>query len=128
MNAPYQPQKRSWIQKFAAAGRGVVEGSIGQSSFAVHYFFTVVVIGCGLFFRINPTEWSLLLVCIGAVLGMELMNSAVERIAKAATEQESEHVRAGLDIASGAVLIVAIAAACVGAIIFLPKFLVLVGL
>lgn len=128
MNAPYQPQKRSWIQKFAAAGRGVVEGSIGQSSFAVHYLLTVAVVGCGFFFKVNPVEWALLTICIGAVLGMELMNSAVEKLARAATDKESEHVRAGLDIASGAVLIVAFAAACVGAMIFLPKFLVLVGL
>ena len=47
----------------------------------------------------------------------ELFNSALEQLAKAITKEEDPHVRNGLDIASGAVLVAAIGAAVIGLLV-----------
>jgi diacylglycerol kinase len=54
------------------------------------------------------------------VLAAELFNSALEHLAKAITREHNEHLRIGLDISAGAVLIVSLGAASVGLVIFLP--------
>ena len=66
---------------------------------------------------ISRTEWCLLILCIALVMTAELFNSALEQLAKAITKEEDPHVRNGLDIASGAVLVAAIGAAVIGLLV-----------
>ena len=115
------PKKRTWPAKFGHALRGIRLGSRGQSSFYVHAVAALLVVAAGLFLRVNRTEWCLLLLCIVIVLAAEMFNSALERLAKAVTEEYDERIGAALDIASAAVLISALGTAIVGAIIFLNR-------
>ena len=66
---------------------------------------------------ISRTEWCLLILCIAVVMAAELFNSALEQLAKAITEEKNSHIRNGLDIASGAVLVAAIGAAVIGVLV-----------
>ena len=116
----YQPPPRSWLQKFTVAFVGIAQGMAGQSSFLIHLPVALLVIGAGAFFRLSRHDWCLLVLCIALVLAAELFNSALERLAKAITREENEHLRAGLDVASGAVLLVALGAAAVGLLVLLP--------
>ena len=59
--------------------------------------------------------------CIAMVIGAELFNSALERLARAVTRSEDEDVAVALDIASGAVLVVSLGAAAVGGLVFLHR-------
>ena len=58
---------------------------------------------------------------IGMVLAAEAVNSAVEALADRVTQEYDEAIKRTKDLASGAVLILAIAAAIIGCIIFIPK-------
>lgn len=116
----------AWLAKFRCAFRGWWLGSSCQTSFGVHYFIALLVVGLAILFRCDPWEWGLLILCIGTVWMAELMNSAVEALSRSVSKDYNVHIRDALDIASGAVLVMSLGAALIGCIIFIPKLLGLV--
>lgn len=122
---PFSPAPRRWSRKFGDALRGIVEGIQGQSSFHVHLPMTLAVIVLAAFLRVSAAESCLLALAVAVVLAAELMNSALEEIARAVDARYNDHLRRGLNIASGAVLIISIGAVVVGLIIFVPRILAL---
>jgi diacylglycerol kinase len=123
-DAPQPPRPRPrWRHKFGNAFRGLKLGMRGHSSFSVHFFFTALVVAAALVLRCTLIEWCLLVGCIGMVLTAELFNSAIETLFRGlddATKQRTWHC---LDIAAGAVLLASLAAAAIGAIVFLHAVL-----
>lgn len=116
-----------WVNKFRCAGRGLLLGVHGQSSFAVHFAIAAAVIGAAILLRCELWQWCTLLLCIALVLGLEYINSAIEHLAKGLCTTQNEHVGAALDIASAAVLIASIIAVVIGGLIFTSQFLRLLG-
>lgn len=110
---------RPWDEKFADAFRGMRQGIRGESSFFAHFFITAAVILTASVLDVNLTEWCLLAVCITVVLVTEMLNTALESLARAITDEPNPHVGGALDIGSAAVLLAAIGAAVVGAIVLL---------
>lgn len=109
---------KHWIDKFRNAFRGLWIGIVGQSSFSVHFPMALGVLVIAGVLRCTLTEFCILLLCIGMVLSMELMNSAVEYLARGLCKEHNQQVGFALDIASSAVLIASIVAAIVGLAIF----------
>ncbi|QDT70455.1 Undecaprenol kinase [Planctomycetes bacterium MalM25] len=107
----------TWLGKFACAFRGLWVGVRGQSSFAIHIPVMIGVLVMGCVVSVPWVEWCLLLLAISLVLAAELVNSALEVLAKAVTDEYSEPVRDALDIASAVVFVASFGAACVGLII-----------
>ena len=120
--------RRTWADKFRDAFRGVLRGIAGESSFKVHLAFAAAVIAAGVWFRITAGEWSLIVLCITLVFVAELLNSALELLAKAIDSRANSFIGLALDISSGAVLVAAIGTSVVGMIIFLPRALALLAL
>jgi diacylglycerol kinase len=120
---PLDLRPRSFREKFSDAFRGLRLGSRGQSSFTVHWVFTLLVLSCGLVLHVGTSQWCLLILCITIVLAAEFFNSALERLAKAVDEEPNQHIGAALDIASAAVLVTASGAAIVGLLILIPPLL-----
>ncbi len=120
-----QPRRRRpWRDKFRYALRGLKLGIRGHSSFAVHFFFTALVLAmAGILIR-DPLEWCLLLGCIGLVLTAELFNSAVETLFRGLDSAAQSRTWPALDIAAGAVLLASIVAGVIGSIIFLRHLMV----
>ena len=69
--------------------------------------------------RDSRIEWCLLALCVAIVLTAEIFNSALEQLAKAITREHDAHIRAALDMASGAVLLASVGAAIVGTVVLL---------
>lgn len=86
----------------------------------IHATITVLVVVAGIVLRVSPVEWGVLVICIGMVLAAEAFNSAIERIADYLTTERDDRIRDIKDLAAGAVLLCAIAAAIVGLIVFVP--------
>ena len=120
-SGPPRFSHRSWLRKFQAAFVGLVSGlkgrGHGKNSFIVHVPVALIVIVAGFVLRIDRSSMALLLLCIGFVFVAELFNTSLELLAKAVTEKPNDHVKAALDIASGAVLMASITAASVGLIV-----------
>jgi diacylglycerol kinase len=116
-------RRRPWRDKFREAFRGIKLGIRGHSSFFVHFFVAALVLAAGWAFQCSPIEWCILLGCVGAVLVVELINSAIETLGRGLGRTHCEHTRVSLEIAAGAVLLTSIFAAAIGTIIFGRKVL-----
>lgn len=107
-----------WIAKFGNAFRGLASGVAGESSFLVHCGAAATVVVAGFICRLSLVHWSLVVLCIGTVLAAELFNTALERLTRVIVDTHDERIGTALDIASAAVLVIAIAAAVCGALVF----------
>ena len=76
--------------------------------------------------KISINEWIICITLIGLVLSAELMNTAIETVVDMFTREKNELAGKAKDISAGAVLILAIASAIVGGIIFIPKIIELI--
>lgn len=107
-----------WKRKFANAFRGIGLGMAGQSSFLVHLLFTVGVVVLAALLQCELWQCCVLGLCIAMVLSLELINSSIEMLARGLCPEHNEDVGKSLDIASGAVLLASLVAACVGLAVF----------
>ncbi len=115
------PAPRSWLAKFADAFRGIRFALGGCSSFHVHVIMAVAVLLSAWLFSVTPLEWCLLILCIGQVMGLEAINSAIETMARVVDRDHNPELGKALDMASGGVLIASIGSAVIGLSIFLPR-------
>jgi len=73
--------------------------------------------------RISTTEWLFVIMCIGFVIGLEMLNTAVENLCNVVQEEYHPIIKIVKDVAAAAVMWVAVMSLIIGAIIFLPKIL-----
>lgn len=116
MRYNYKKQLRS----FGYAWKGI-QSCIGkEQNLSFHLIASVIVIAAGFIFKISLIEWVAIILCIGMVLATELINTAIERLVDLISPDRNPIAGQIKDIAAGAVLVCAIAAAIVGLIIFIP--------
>lgn len=111
--------RRGLVRSFGNAWRGVVTLIRSQRNARIHLAATAGVIGLGLVKNVGKGDWIALSLAIGLVWLAEGMNTAVELLADRVSPLHDERIRRLKDIAAGAVLLAAIAAATVGLIVFL---------
>jgi len=108
-----------FLRGFRHAARGVGLAARDRN-FLVMLAAAVVVVTVGFAYDVSNGSWAVLLVCIGAVLGAEAGNSAIERLADRVQPDQDPAIRDVKDIAAGAVLVVSVATAVVGVVVFWP--------
>jgi diacylglycerol kinase len=94
-----------------------------ERNFKVHLCLAVIVLLLAFFLNVSLTEWCILLICMGLVLGMEMMNTAIEQLSDKIDAGYDRIIGVVKDISAGAVLITAFISALCGGIIFLPKII-----
>ncbi|MCF2592500.1 diacylglycerol kinase family protein [Bacteroides caecigallinarum] len=114
---------RKRLRSFKFAFNGIKQLIEKEHNAWIHCFATVCVIIAGFVFGISKTEWIAVVFAIGTVLAAEAVNSSIEAIADLVSPGYNEAIKRTKDLAAGAVLILAIAAAIVGLIIFVPKIM-----
>jgi diacylglycerol kinase len=83
----------------------------------------MIAIILGIIFRLNLSEWSLLIIVIGIVFITELINSSLESLADRIDPELNELIRKAKDYSAAAVLVSAVIAIIAGCLIFIPKLL-----
>lgn len=81
---------------------------------------SAIVIAASFFFGITKAEWLVVLCCIAMVLGAEMLNTAIEKLADHLHPETHRNIGMVKDIAAGAVLFVAIISCIIGLLIFWP--------
>lgn len=109
------------IQSFVDAGRGFVTVLRTEWNFRIHAVIAVLMVVTGFVFQISAGEWLAVVLSVGLVFLAEVFNTALEYLADAVHPEADRGVGMAKDAAAGGVLIAAVAAAVVGAIVFLPK-------
>lgn len=124
------PEKENYFRKrilsFKYAFKGVWQAIKLEANFRIHIVAAVLVLILSYICKLSAMEWLIVILTIGAVMSAELFNSAIEKFVDLIHPEIGE--KAGLikDISAGAVLILAIAAAVIGFIIFIPKLIALI--
>lgn len=114
---------RKRAKSFVYAARGL-KRFIGKEHNAwIHCTATITVTLLGYLLRISASEWIAVVLCIGMVFSAEAFNTAIERLVDLVSPEYNKKAGEVKDIAAGAVLLCAVAAAIVGGIIFLPKLI-----
>ncbi len=109
---------RRFIRGFRYAWAGIAAAVRTERNFRFHLCAGAYVLWFSRYYAFTRVEYALLALCIGGVMAMELMNSAVER---AVDKPDVAHWRAAgsaKDMAAGGVLVFSIAAAAVGVCLF----------
>ena len=112
---------RSFLKGFVYAFNGLVVFFSNERNGKVQLVAAVLAVAVGFWLHISAAEWMAVLACIAAVLSLEMVNSAIEKLCNLVQPGFHPAVMVIKDISAGAVLWVAIFSTIIGAIIFLPK-------
>lgn len=108
------------IKSFKYAGKGIYTLIGEERNARIHCIAIILVTLSGFYFNISKTEWVIIVLCFGLVLAAEAFNTAIERLVDMVCPERKPIAGKVKDLAAGAVLICAIAAAIIGTIIFVP--------
>ena len=114
-------------RSFRAAFEGIKATYIREQNFKIHTVIAILVVLFGFLLKISYGEWLVCLVLIGLVLMAEFFNTAIEYVVDLASPNIHPLAKAAKDTASAGVLMMAILAAIVGIVIFVPKIVIFIG-
>ncbi len=89
----------------------------------IHAFAAIMAVSAGFYFGITKHEWIAVVLAIAVVFAAEAFNSAIELLVDKISPGYDVTAGKIKDIAAGAVLITAFAAAITGMIVFVPHFM-----
>ena len=109
------------IQSFGHAFRGIGLLFREETHARIHALAVLCIVVLGFWLKIESWEWSAILICMGMVIALEAVNTAIERLSDRVSKENHPLAGNAKDAAAGAVLIAVIFAAVVWGIIFIPK-------
>lgn len=116
------PMDRQTIgASFANAFNGLMHFLRHDRNGRIELGATVLVITAAVVLHATTTEWLIILLCIGAVLCLEMLNSAVEKLCDMVHKDYHPTIKIIKDVAAGAVLLACIISVVIACIIFLPR-------
>jgi undecaprenol kinase len=113
----------SRILSFKYALEGIYTALKEEPNLKLHVLAMATVIVLGVYFDLMPGEWMAVILSIGLVIALELTNTAIETIVDSFTSDTHPGAKKAKDVASGAVLIIAITASLIGLLVFLPHII-----
>lgn len=111
------------INSFKYAFEGLISSLKTERNMKFHIIIMLLVIIAGILLKINKYEWLICIVCFAMVIGGELFNTAIETIVDMVMPYKNEKAKKAKDISASGVLVLAIGAAIIGLIIFVPKII-----
>lgn len=115
--------KHTLIENFKFAFDGIKVGFAKGRNMKIMTFMGLAALLTGLLLEINLLSWGILVITIAAVLGLELMNTALEAVVDLVSPDFNEKAKIAKDMAAGSVLVASVASVIIGCLIFLPKIL-----
>jgi len=112
----WSARARSFIYAFKGIGFVIKN----EHNAWIHIGASGVIVTAGMLLEISLQDWIWLLLLILWVWFAEIMNTAFEHLCNVVSPEKNESVRIAKDVAAGAVLISAAAAALIGAAILIP--------
>lgn len=109
---------KGFIKGFYYAFRGIVECICDQRNLRIHIVTAIYVLFFSQFYNLSSAKLALLILVIGAVISLELVNSAIESACDAITKKDNPMIKVAKDAAAGAVLVMAVGAVFAGVLFF----------
>ncbi len=114
---------KKFINCFNYPIKGLKYAYRNEQNLAIDVGIAILVLVAGFIFKLDTTEWVVVVFTIGAVLSLELVNTAIEAVVDLVTEEYHPLAKVAKDTSAAAVFVIAIVAVIVGLIIFLPKII-----
>lgn len=111
------------INSFKYAIEGFISSFKTERNMKFHIFIMVLVILAGIILKITKAEWIVCIFCIAMVISAELFNTSIETVVDLVMPYKNEKAKIAKDVAAAAVLVLAIASAIIGLMIFIPKII-----
>lgn len=121
-----EPHKTPFYKSVLHALEGIRDTFQSERNIQIHALTAVVVVILGIMLQISRNEWIVCIALFGLVIGAEMLNTALEITVDIIISQRDPRAKRVKDTAAGAVLVVSLASAVVGLIIFVPKLLALI--
>jgi diacylglycerol kinase (ATP) len=119
---------RTFFKGFIYAFQGIYQMIRKERNARFHFLVFLLLVPLCLIYPLKEWELLLIILCVALVFAAEAFNSSIERLANVAHPDRHPLIGEAKDMAAGAVLILAIASASIGLIIFFPHFKVSLGL
>ena len=113
-----------FFKSFIYALNGIRTTVREQRNLKVQGFVGLITVGAGFYCEITTIEWCLILFAIALVMGLEIMNSAIESLVDLVTRERKPLAGKVKDIAAGAVLFASVIAVVIGLVVFRKYILV----
>jgi diacylglycerol kinase (ATP) len=120
----FERDKTFLTGRFKSVGfafRGALKLISTEHSIMVQTSAAVLLIIAGFYFDISHEEWLIQTLAIGLVLGIEGLNTAVEKVADFIHPEFHERIGFIKDISAGAVFFAAMAAITIFCMIYIPR-------
>ena len=111
------------LKSFLFALRGLKDCILHEKNFQIQFVIGLLAVVAGFIFSINSTEWIFILLCCSVVLGLEIVNSAIEKLCNLVCPTFNLTIKKVKDMSASAVLLAAILSVIIGCIIFIPKII-----
>ena len=102
------------------AAQGIRQFFSRERNGKIQIVFGAAAVVLGLTVSLSSFQWLLVLFCIGLVISLEMVNSAIERYCDLVTTDFHPGIKVIKDVAAGAVLVASITSLIIGLIIFIP--------
>lgn len=91
-----------------------------QENAWLHSVATVLVVLLGLWLKLPPRDWAVLILAIAMVWTAEFINTSLEAVVDLASPEKHPLAKAGKDVGAAAVLIAALSSVVIGLLILGP--------
>jgi diacylglycerol kinase (ATP) len=118
----------SWkarLKSFKYAWEGIVSFFRLEYNAQIHLAITVLVLVLSVTLKLSKWEVIAVVFSIAIVWVVEMINTVIEKMMDFICIERHPQIKLIKDLAAGAVLVAAIAAAIIGCIIFIPKLVIL---
>lgn len=122
----YKKKKRTFIDSVKNCLDGINYTVTHENNFKREMILGIIAVILSAVLKISILEWVIVLLLINFVLVCELINTALEKTVDLYTKEFNEIAKIVKDVAGATVLVMCIFSAIIGAIIFIPKILILI--
>lgn len=109
------------LNSFKYAIEGIINAIKTERNLKIDIIIMILVIIAGIYYKLSTGEWIACIVLFAIVIAAELLNTSIETTVDMISPGENKNAKKAKDIAAGAVLIIAVGAAIIGMLIFIPK-------
>lgn len=118
-------------RKFSGSIKNCLEGInfviTNESNFKKEIVIGIIALLLSYILKISRIEFIIILIMIALVLTSEIINTSIEKVVDLYTKDYNNLAKIAKDVSAGSVLVMSIFSLLVGAIIFLPKIVNVLG-
>ena len=116
-------KEQSLWKAFYNAWKGIQHFFLHDRNGRIHLGAAIAAVLAGFILKVAAIEWVVLLICIAAVITLEMINAAIEKLCDLVHKDYHPTIKIIKDISAGAVMLAAVISVVIGTIIFLPKII-----